>query len=212
MVILQKMNTLAAPKINRILQIKYTRRMPIQTRKKMNIMLVILTTSSSSLGGKLDCPSLDSALLTTPQKATVCFSSVMIIYSLTKPPIGLYNFNSPPLASSSLNSFRMWVTTWERNSRCTNEMAIGMILKADKARVVTPIVMPPRRRLTQQQHLLTQGILANFFTSSTSRRLSYSWWSQEVGEAETLRWLPAQLWGSARLAFFGRGLTNLWAS
>ena len=46
--------TLAAPKMSKMLQTRYTRRIPIQTKKKMNIISVILTTSSSSLGGKLD--------------------------------------------------------------------------------------------------------------------------------------------------------------
>jgi hypothetical protein len=38
-------------------------------------------------------------------------------------------------------------------------MAIGIILKADKANVMMPMVMPPILRVTQQQHLLTHGMI-----------------------------------------------------
>lgn len=38
-------------------------------------------------------------------------------------------------------------------------MVMGMILRADKASVIIPIVIPPSRKVTQQQHRFTHGIL-----------------------------------------------------
>merc|ERR1719362_1042834 len=81
--------------------------------------------------------------------------------------LALSVFSIIPMAisfsSSSFIPFNKWVTTWAKKTLCTNEMAMGIILKTDKARVIIPMVMPPNRSVTQQQHLLTHGILTNFF-------------------------------------------------
>ena len=61
-----------------------------------------------------------------------------------------------------------------------------MRLKADKARVMMPMVMPPRRRVTQQQHRLTHGILRGL-DNLVPR---YSWWQIPP---KCVCWLPAQL-------------------
>ena len=50
----------------------------------------------------------------------------------------------------------MTLAMWPRLTRKT---IMGMREKTERARVMTPIIMPPTRRLTQQQHLRTTAIL-----------------------------------------------------